>query len=161
MHCYIYEVSNAPIEEESRCSNTDLPDWFHGTIADGAYDTDNEERELAIESLVSGFGKNCSYIDGELRFTGNLKEQYFKGSFAAFRAAIATLSLADYRAFSGQQNSIEFASAMSALKLAYEDKFDHYIYNKDADELIPLDAWIRDLELTEPVYFGGVIDYHW
>jgi len=161
MHAYIYEISCAPIDEDSRYSNTDLPDWFHGTIADGTYDTDAEERDLAIDAIVRVFGENCTYVDGELRFTGDIRERYFRSNFSEFHAAAATLFVADYRVFSGQERSVEFTSAMNTLKQAYEEKFDHYIYDKDADELIPMDAWVRDIDLTQSVFFGGVIDYHW
>ena len=48
MHCYIYELSKEPIPEEERYSNSDLPDWFHGSISDGTYDIDAKERVSAI-----------------------------------------------------------------------------------------------------------------
>ena len=160
MYCYIYEVSNTPIDEEHRYSSFRLPDWFLGSMTDGTYNTQGDEREMALASFVETFGENCTYENGELRFTGNIKEPYCRNSFAEFRAAAAVLAVADYSVFSGQRHSTDFASAMNTLKHAYEDQYDHYIYDKDADELIPLDAWVRDLNLAEPVYFGGVIEFH-
>ena len=53
MHGYIYELSSDPIPEEERYSNTDLPDWFHGSISDGTSDINAEERVSAIESLLA------------------------------------------------------------------------------------------------------------
>ena len=50
---------------------------------------------------------------------------------------------------------------MVAIRFAYEDKFDHYIYLRDHDELITLDAWVRDLDPKDSFYIGGIIDYHW
>lgn len=161
MHDYIYELSSRPIPENERYSLFDIPDWFHGSIADSVYDADGDERELAIESFVRSLGSCCSYEDGVLRFTGNVKEGYFKGSFEAFQEAAARLATTDYREFSGQEHSHEFIRAMTNLKQAYEDKFDHYVYLKDSEELIPMDSWMRDLDLSESYYFGGVIDYHW
>ena len=34
-------------------------------------------------------------------------------------------------------------------------------YLRDNDELISLDAWVRDLDPKESFYIGGIIDYHW
>ena len=71
------------------------------------------------------------------------------------------LSAASYEVFSGQEKSTEFAKAMVTIRFAYEDKFDHYIYLRDNDELITLDAWVRDLDPKDSFYIGGIIDYHW
>lgn len=161
MHCYIFEISSAPIHEDEWYSTSDLPDWFQGAIADSSYDTDGEERRLAIEGFVKQFAPLCTYEDGRLQFTGNVKEHYFKSSYAEFHKAAATLVTTDYRTFSGQERSSEFIQAMSSLKQAFEEKFDHYIYLKDSEELVPMDSWVRDLNLSESICFGGVIDYHW
>ena len=161
MHCYIYELSKEPIPEEERYSNSDLPDWFHGSISDGTYDINAEERVSAIESLLGTLAGNCTYEDGKLQFTDNVKDRYFRGSFAEFKEAAALLSAASYGVFSGQEKSAEFAKAMVAIRFAYEDKFDHYIYLRDNDELITLDAWVRDLDPKDSFYIGGIIDYHW
>lgn len=161
MHEYIYELSSSPVPEDNRYSIFEIPDWFHGFIADSVYDTDGEERESAIESFVRDLGTLCSYEDGKLSFTGDVKERYFKNSFASFQEAVAKLVTTDYREFSGQEHSHEFICAMTNLKQAYEEKFDHYVYLKDSEELIPMDAWVRDLDLSEVFFFGGVIDYHW
>ena len=161
MHGYIYELSSDPIPEEERYSNTDLPDWFHGSISDGTSDINAEERVSAIESLLGTLAGNCTYEDGKLQFTDNVKERYFRGSFAEFKEAAALLSAASYEVFSGQEKSTEFAKAMVTIRFAYEDKFDHYIYLKDNDELVPLDAWVRDLDPKDSFFIGGIIDYHW
>lgn len=161
MHCYIYELSSKPISEDERYSSTDLPDWFHGSISDGTCDINAEERVSAIESLLETLAGNCTYEDGKLQFTDNVKDRYFRGSFAEFKEAAALLSVASYGEFSGQEKSAEFAKAMVAIRFAYEDKFDHYIYLRDNDELISLDAWVRDLDPKDSFYIGGIIDYHW
>lgn len=161
MHGYIFELSSEPIPEEERYSNTDLPDWFHGSISDGTCDIDEEERVSAINSLLGTLAGNCTYEDGKLQFTGNLKDCYFRGSFTEFKEAAALLSAASYGVFSGQEKSTEFAKAMVTIRFAYEDKFDHYIYLRDNDELISLDAWVRDLDPKDSFYIGGIIDYHW
>ena len=161
MHCYIYELSSKPISEDERYSSTDLPDWFHGSISDGTCDINAEERVSAIESLLETLTGNCTYEDGKLQFTDNVKDRYFRGSFAEFKEAAALLSAASYGVFSGQEKSTEFAKAMVTIRFAYEDKFDHYIYLKDNDEPISLDAWVRDLDPKHSFYIGGIIDYHW
>lgn len=66
MHDYIYELSSSPIPENERYSLFDIPDWFHGSIADSVCDADSEERKVAIESFVRSLGSCCSYEDGEL-----------------------------------------------------------------------------------------------
>ena len=161
MHGYIYELSSDPIPEEERYSNTDLPDWFHGSISDGTCDINAEERVSAIESLLGTLAGSCTYEDEKLQFTDNVKDCYFRGSFAEFKEAAASLSAASYEMFSGQEKSTEFAKAMVTIRFAYEDKFDHYIYLKDNDEPISLDAWVRDLDPKDSFYIGGIIDYHW
>ena len=118
MHCYIYELSKEPIPEEERYSNSDLPDWFHGSISDGTYDIDAKERVSAIESLLGTLAGNCTYEDGKLQFTDNVKDRYFRGSFAEFKEAAALLSVASYGEFSGQEKSAEFAKAMVAIRFA-------------------------------------------
>ena len=161
MHCYIYELSSKPMSEDERYSSTDHHDRFHGTITDGTCDINAEERVSAIESLLETLAGNCTYEDGKLQFTDNVKDRYFRGSFAEFKEAAALLSAASYGVFSGQEKSAEFAKAMVASKFDYEDKFDHYIYLRDHDELITLDAWVRDLDPKDSFYIGGIIDYHW
>ena len=161
MHCYIYELSSEPIPEEERYSSTDLPDWFHGSISDGTCDINAEERVSAIESLLGTLAGSCTYEDEKLQFTDNVKDCYFRGSFAEFKEAAALLSAASYGVFSGQEKSTEFAKAMVTIRFAYEDKFDHYIYLKDNDELGPLDAWVRDLDPKDCFFIGGIIDYQW
>ena len=76
-------------------------------------------------------------------------------------SAAALLSAVSYGVFSGQEKSTEFAKAMVTIRFAYEDKFDHYIYLRDNDELITLDVWVRDLDPKDSFYIGGIIDYHW
>lgn len=161
MHCYIYEVSASPIPEEEQYSLSEIPSWFFGSIADSASDVAGEERELAIQSFVECLGTCCAYENGVLQFIGNIKERYFRNNFTYFREALAKLMSMDYKVFSGQSKAHEFFAALSRLKQAVEDKFDCYIYSKDTDELVPMDAWMRDLDLDERLYFGGVIDYHW
>ena len=115
----------------------------------------------AIESLLGTLAGNCTYEDGKLQFADYVKDRYFRGSFAEFKEAAALLSAASYGVFSGQEKSAEFAKAMVSIRFAYEDKFDHYIYLRDNDELITLDAWVRDLDPKDSFYIGGIIDYHW
>jgi len=161
MHNYIFELSSTAIPEDERYSIFDIPDWFKGSIADAAYDTAGEERELAIASLIKGLGPYCSFEDGRVQFSGDVKEQYFRGNFEIFLEAATMLAATDYRTFSGQERSCDFARAITNLNQAYEEKFDFYIYLSDEDELIPGDAWVRDLDLSDCYYIGGVIDYHW
>ena len=161
MHNYIFELSSVPIVKEDRLSIWDVPDWFNGPIADSVYSTEGEERELAIASLVKGLGPCCHYENGKLQFSGDVKEDYFRGNFDIFLEAATKLAAIDYRVFSGQESSSDFACAMTNLAQAYEEKFDFYVYFPEEEELVPGDAWVRDLDLSASYYIGGVIDYHW
>ena len=58
MHNYIFELSSTAIPEDERYSIFDIPDWFKGSIADAAYDTAGEERELAIAGLIKGIASS-------------------------------------------------------------------------------------------------------
>ena len=161
MHNYIFELSRMAIPEDERYSIFDIPDWFNGSIADPVYDTEGEERELAIDGLIKCLGPYCCFEDGRVQFSGDVKEQYFRGNFEIFLEAATKLAATDYRTFSGQERSCDFARAMTNLAQAYEEKFDFYVYLPEEEELIPGDAWVRDLDLSDSYYIGGVIDYHW
>lgn len=160
MHAYIYEIASTPLNEDDWIKSCELPEWFERSIADSVSDTDLNERNTAIEALIQSFGNNVSYAGEELTFTGDVRERYFRNSYELFIKAASKLAKADFQAFSGQKRDAEFKKTEIQLRFAYEDKFDNYIFLRDTEELITMDAWIRDLDLAQPVYFGGVMDYH-
>lgn len=161
MHCNIFELSNSPVPEEEQYSEVDIPDQFFGSIADHATDVTEEDREDAIEYFVECLGAGCTFKDGELRFADDVKERYFRSSYANFQASLKALMSIDFEAFSGQRKAYELHSALSQLNQTVEDKFGHYIYYRDTEALIPVDSWMRAADLSRCFYFGGVIDYHW
>lgn len=161
MHSYIYELSSDPVLEEDRYSNEDLPSGFCGSIADGTYDVAGEERELAIESLTLSLGTGCTFENDCLKVFGIVKQLRFTDHFIEFQRATNLLSTIPYEVFSGQRRSYVFSRAWTSLKEFFEDKYGIYIYWKDQDELMTLDAWLREADLPKAFYVGGVIDYHW
>ena len=47
------------------------------------------------------------------------------------------------------------------MRNSFEDKYGIYIYWKEQDELMTLDAWLREVDLPKAFYVGSVIDYRW
>lgn len=161
MHAYVYEISSVPLDENEWMKSCGLPEWFERSVAESVYDMEEgNERKAAIEAFVRSFGDNVSYADEVLSFTGDVRERYFRNSYEMFIEAASKLTKADFQAFSGQTQDAEFKKAEIQLQFAYEDKFDNYVFLRDTEELMTMDAWIRDLDLDQPVYFGGVVDYH-
>lgn len=161
MYCKIYEVSSKPIAESDWLEECELPEWFVGAVADFTRAMEGYERTEAIQEFISQFQDQCSFENDVLQFTGDVRDTFFKGSFQAFQDALAMLARADYAAFTGQKNDPEFKKAMMLLRVSYEDTYSDYIYVKESGDLICQDAWVRELDLSEPVYFGAVFDYHW
>jgi len=162
MHCWIYEVAEQPITHDERISLDEIPDWFRGSIADSMTEASDYERNQATQLLVMLLCGECTLADDELRFSPDLKERYFVTAYERFRKELAALTEIDYPTFSGQgQTYNAFLKHMRQLNESCAERFGHYIYDKDAEELYPLDEWVRDLDLTAPVYLGTVINYHY
>lgn len=160
MHAYVYEISSTPLDMNEWMKSCDLPEWFERSVAESVYDTEGKERNTAIEAFVRTFGDSVSYANEVLVFTGDVRERYFRNSYEMFIEAASKLAKADFQAFSGQTRDAEFSKNEIQLRFAYEDKFDNYVFFHDTEELMTMDAWIRDLDSDQPVYFGGVVDYH-
>lgn len=116
---------------------------------------------MAIESLTLSLGKGCTFENDCLKVFGIVKQLRFTDRFIEFQRATNLLSTIPYEVFSGQRRSYVFSRAWTSLKESFEDKYGIYIYWKDQDELMTLDAWLREADLPKAFYVGGVIDYHW
>ena len=161
MHSYIYELSSEPVLEADRYSDEALPSGFCGSIADGTRNVAGKERELAIESLTLSLGKGCTFENDCLKVFGIVKQHRFTDRFIEFQRAANLLYTMPYEVFSGQRKSYVFSRAWDSLRNSFEDKYGIYIYWKEQDELMTLDAWLRETDLPKAFHVGGVIDYRW
>ena len=161
MHSRIFELSEHPIEESDRYSYDWLPDWFYGSIADYAGDIENKDRDDEIQWLVGFFAGQCKNDGDRIEFTDKAREQHFRRTYWDFIKAASLLSAMSFDAFCGTTGYRALKDTLYDLNRAFEDKFGFYVFDQDKDELITLDAWIREADLSKPYYVGGILDYHW
>lgn len=161
MHCNIYEVSRKPIAEEDRMSEFNLPDGFLGSVADSLNRTTGEERDMALQLFTILLDGKCTVDGDELHLDENFKESYFADKYSAFQGAVSELGKIDFETFIGNKGTSELPKAVRSLNDATADKFSHYIYDKDYEELSPIDSWLRFADPDARIYFGTVLDYHY
>ena len=77
-----------------------------------------------------------------------------------FQEALSVLMVCDLEAFSGKRCLPSLHEAMYKAKSAYEDRFGFYVYDRDCEELMTLDNWVRNMNVGVPSYVGGIVDYH-
>lgn len=157
MHSTIYEFSEQPISKKRWTTVDSLPEWFFQTVADSAADTDEITRAVQIRCLEQHFGDLCI---NQLRFVCDFKARYFRKSYPYFMAAVQALAKTSYDMFSGIMPAPAFHAALSSLTESYADRFGFYVYDSDHAELLPMDAWLRTVDLSMPHFVGGVMDYH-
>ena len=160
MHSTIYELSEQPISKKRWTTVDSLPEWFFQTVADSAADTDDITRAVQIRCLEQHFGDLCIRDGDQLRFVCDFKARYFRKSYPYFMAAVQALTKASYDMFSGIVPAPAFHAALNSVMESYADRFGFYVYDSDRAELLPLDAWLRTVDLSKPYYLGSVIDYH-
>ena len=160
MHSRIFEISSNPIEEEERLTEYAVPEWFCNSIADYVDTVGSEERHEDLNWLVGRFGGNCERDGDKLKFKETTQEDYFRFDFVKFHDALTILKDCDLETFCGKRYVASFHEAMYSAKSAYEDRFGFYVYDRDCEELMTLDNWVRHMNVAIPYYVGGVVDYH-
>ena len=160
MHSNIYEVSKQPIPESGYMKVDDLPMWFFADTADYASEVPAERRSQEIDWLNDGFYGLCARNGDELVFDPGILGKIFLRKHSRFEIA-AKLAGATYEAFIGGSGSESLLYSLIDLKEAYDDGYGFYIYDRDEDELLTLDTWLRTANLTRHWFVGGIIDYHW
>lgn len=161
MHSRVFEISTTPIDAKDQFNTSQLPEWFFHTIADSGDDVPDAEREGSLDWFVRRFGDNCHRDGDKVSFEPQMKTDYFKKSHEAFLSAASTLTKCSLDEFSGVAPQSEFFRALFTLKSSFENQYSFYVYNKEIDELITMDQWVRNADLTQSYYIGGIIDYHW
>ena len=161
MHSRVFEISTSAIDVKDQFNTSQLPEWFFHTIADYGDDVLDAERESSLDWFVQRFGGNCHRDGDKVSFVSQMKTDYFKESHGAFLSAASTLTQCSLDEFSGVAPQSEFFRALFTLKSSFEDQYSFYVYNKEIDELITMDQWVRNADLTQSYYIGGIIDYHW
>lgn len=161
MHSRVFEISSEPIAPVNRLNEYELPDWFCSGIADYVDSTREEDRPEELSWFSSRFAGNCQ-VDGDMViFKDNTKHDYFRFSYNKFREAAAVLAVCEYDTFCDSKPSSDFSMTIHKLKSSYEDHFGFYVYDRDNEELITMDSWVRQRDLSKPYYVGSIIDYHW
>ena len=160
MHSRIFEISSQPIEAESRLTEYAVPEWFCGSIADYVDTVREEEREDDMNWLAGRFGGNCERVGDKLEFKEMTQEDYFRFDYIKFQESLTVLQACDLESFSGKRYLPSLYEAMYQVKSAYEDRFGFYVYDRDCEELMTLDNWVRNMNVSVPSYIGGIVDYH-
>ena len=160
MHSRIFEVSKTPISEKDQITGYDLPEWFCIEIADYVDDVFLSEREENLCWFTSRFDENCTREADKISFHENVKEEFFKTKYKTFLTAASAALTCTLEEFIGKSDTSSLNTTMYLLKDSFEDRFGFYIYDRDMEELMTLDSWVRRSDLTKDYYFGGVIDYH-
>lgn len=161
MHSRVFEISRSPIEIAQRLDPYELPEWFCSGIADYVDNTREEDREEELNWFTSRFGGHCKRSGNTVVFDPDTKKDYFQHDYAKFREAAAILAVCDYEDFCGSNPVSDFEMTIRQLKSSYEDQFGFYVYDRDNEELMTMDSWIRQTDLSGPLYVGGIVDYHW
>lgn len=160
MHNSIYEISRSPIPLDQRTRAGHMPDWFYERICDYAENPGPAGRESAIHALSMLLGRFCTRERDRLTLSPQIRDVFFRSSFDCFKAAAQALAQTDYSVFAGLAPSPAFPLALSGLNDSYEDPRGIYIYSPETGELVTLERWLRNTDLSRPFYIGGTIDYH-
>mgnify|MGYP000894998915 FL=1 len=152
MHSRIFQFSSEPLTEDDYITEFDLDEWFVGTIADYAVESNSREYDLEwLASFIEPHGAVVDQEKGAVYFPKGFKTAYFKKRFKEFKKLADELTL---EVFAGIESDGDFKIY---LELLIEDKFGFYIYT---EYLQTLDDFIRKLEEGSTYYIGTIIDYH-
>ena len=155
MHSRIFELSDEELSEEAWMQMYDIPEWFYGTVADYAKESENRDADLGWlrESL-----KGVATLEGNtLSFCDDARVVYFKGKHEAFLRQLDELKSVTLEEFAGTTDN--FSTKMHFLNSLYNEEFEFYFYHNDCFRT--MDEWLRYADLTHPFFVGGVFDYHY
>lgn len=161
MHSTIFEIAKHPITADEQSSPGYLPDWLYESCCDYTTKMSTDEREQCIARLTACLGSNCIRSGDQLTFSPQFKQQYFRESFRYFKAAARALAETEYDVFAGIKPAVALELALNGISESYEDRRAFYVYCPDSKELSSLDTWLRKADLSEPVYIGDAINYHY
>ncbi len=89
-----------------------------------------------------------------------IKETYFRKSYANFKMMAEALAKTDYKAFAGINGYSALSQTLDIFNASFEDRQGIYIYLPESCELVTLDCWLRTADFSKPFYFGGTVRYH-
>ena len=161
MHSRIFELSERPVPTDERLCLESVPDWFFSSISDFAEDISDEDREDEIKWLAEYFHNLCTAEGDKLTFDPATPEKRFKRNYSKFLEKAAALTAMSYEAFCGRMGGRVLEYTLFELNDAYEDKYGFYVYEPESLNLRPINAWLREADLTKPFYVGGIVNYHW
>lgn len=162
MYSTIIELSSSPVAESERACSDELPDWFHGDVAD--YIVDADDRTRFIQYFAQDMDDIADFDLGLdcLTLKADAKEKYFQGSYRKYKETLEKLAQVPMEEFSGlskaSPDSEGLAALMYSLRSTIEDRFGTYIY--EDGELVTLDEWLRYASIGNVYYIGGVMSYH-
>ena len=160
MNSHIYEISHTPIPINQHAKAGNIPDWFYEQVCSYAVNTDQAEREGAIQELSKCLGRFCVRRGDEFILSSQMKEAFFRCRYHYFKAAAEILAQIDFDVFAGFSVSCAFHLALAGLNDSYEDRHGIYIYSTETEELVTLERWLLNADLTHPFYIGGAIAYY-
>ena len=109
---------------------------------------------------IAGIYSFCVRRGDEFILSSQMKEAFFRCRYHYFKAAAEILAQIDFDVFAGFSVSCAFHLALAGLNDSYEDRHGIYIYSTETEELVTLERWLRNADLTHPFYIGGAIAYY-
>jgi len=155
MHSRIFELTDEERTEDERMSWFHIPEWFFGTIAD--YAEESENREADLNWLRLSLEGTAELEGNELTFREDAAIRYFKGKHKAFLRQLDELKSVTLEEFAGTTGN--FGVKLHLLDSLYNEEFEFYFYHNDC--FMTMDEWIRYTDLTHPFFVGGIFDYHY
>ena len=155
MHSRIIELTDEEHPEDEWMCFFDIPEWFYGSIAD--YAIESEDRDADLNALRESLEGTAVLEGNKLTFSENAAIRYFSGMHKAFLQQLDELKFVSLEEFAGITGN--FGAKMHLLDSLYNDEFDFYIYHNDS--FMTMDEWIRYADLTHPFFVGRTFDYHY
>ena len=155
MHSRVFQLSDEELPEDEWMSLYHIPEWFYGSVADSAIESENREADFAwLRESMRGAAK----LQGnKLTFEKDAAIKYFAGMHKAFLQKLEEIKSVSLEEFAGITGN--FGVQLHFLTSLYNDEFEFYIYHNDS--LMTMDEWIRYTDLTHPFFVGGIFDYHY
>lgn len=160
MHSRIYQICDHPIEHDDFITDSDMPEWFVGSIAD--YVDDDTDRESDIAWLLSYFKDTADYRAEDHSFVlkRGAKQEIMRASYEVFCSKAKSLCITTLDDFVGEGENSHLNSEMFDLRNAFSDAFSFYAYS-EPECLQTISEWLRSAKTDCRYYIGSTLDYHW
>ena len=164
MHSKIIEIVeglNKPLFKKNWATETSIPEYFVGEIADYADDVGDDIVEDVKASFVKSFGEHCARDGNWITFDVEAKKANAERRYQEFIEKAKLLSTLTLDEFCGITKTLDVEHTVWELNDAFEDKYSTYIFDSTYGEMLPLHKWLRQMRPGECYFMGGVIDYNW